>query len=313
MTPERYQQVAHIYHQAAELEPDERAQFLDGVCAGDLELRNEVEALIASGEQAGDFLERPALEVAARQTVGEKDQSFAGRQIGRYQILSPLGAGGMGEVWLARDAQLERNVAIKFLPQEFTRSGAHVRRFAQEAKAASALNHPNIITIHEIGEAEGTHYIVAEFVEGQTLRQMLSRPMSLQSVLEIAIQVADALVAAHKAGIVHRDLKPENVIVRPDGLVKVLDFGLAKLADQNGVDSGTPTALQVKTDPGTVMGTINYMSPEQSLALKIDQRTDIFSLGVMLYEMVTGQWPFQGASHAAIYDAILHHTPVPVT
>ncbi len=313
MTPERYQQVAHIYHQAVELEPDERAKFLDRACAGDLDLRNEVEALIASGEQAGDFLDRPAVEVAARQAVGEKGRSFAGRRIGRYQVLSPLGAGGMGEVWLARDAQLERNVALKLLPEQFTRSPAHVRRFAQEAKAASALNHPNIITIHEIGEAEGTHYIITEFVDGQTLRQMLSVPMSLPTVLEIAIQIADALVAAHKAGIVHRDLKPENVMVRPDGLVKVLDFGLAKLTDQREVDSEAKTAIQVKTDPGTVMGTISYMSPEQALGRSLDHRTDIFSFGVMLYEMVTGKRPFQGASSPAIYDAILHHTPAPVT
>jgi Tol biopolymer transport system component len=313
MTPDRYQQVAHIYHQAVQLDPDERAQFLDRVCAGDPELRNEVEALIASDEQAEGFLERPALEVAARQAASEKGRSFAGRQIGRYQVLSLLGAGGMGEVWLARDPQLERNVALKLLPEEFTRSQTHVRRFAQEAKAASALNHPNIITIHEIGEAEGTHYIVAEFVEGQTLRQMLSRPMPLPTTLEIAIQIADALIAAHKAGIVHRDLKPENVMVRPDGLVKVLDFGLAKLADRSEVDTEAPTAIQVKTDPGTVMGTVNYMSPEQALAQKIDQRTDIFSLGVMLYEMVTGERPFQGASKPAIYAAILHHAPAPVT
>jgi len=313
MTPDRYQQIASIYHQAVELEPDERAQFLGQTCAGDLDLRNEVEALIASSEQARDFLDRPALEVAAQQAVIEKDRSFAGRQIGRYQVLSLLGAGGMGEVWLARDPQLERKVALKLLPEQFTRSPAHVRRFAQEAKAASALNHPNIITIHEIGEAEGTHYIITEFVEGRTLRQMLARPMPLATVLEIAVQIADALVAAHKAGIVHRDLKPENVMVRPDGLVKVLDFGLAKLTDRSEVDSEAKTAIQFETDPGTVMGTVNYMSPEQALAQKIDQRTDIFSLGVMLYEMVTGERPFQGASKPAIYGAILHHTPVPIT
>ncbi|MGE0130733.1 MAG: protein kinase [Blastocatellales bacterium] len=317
MTPERYQQITHIYNQAIELDPDERARFLDQVCAGAADLRNEVELMIASDEQAGSFLDRTAIEVASRQMAGEKSFSLAGRRIGRYEILSLLGAGGMGEVWLARDDQLERNVAIKLLPEQFTRSQNHVRRFAQEARAASALNHPNIITIHEIGEAEGTHYIITEFVEGQTLRQMLSEPFSepmpLQTSLEIAVQIADALVAAHKAGIVHRDLKPENVMVRPDGLVKVLDFGLAKLADRSEIDSEAPTAIQIKTDPGTVMGTISYMSPEQSLAQKIDQRTDIFSLGVMLYEMITGQRPFQGASNAALYDAILHHTPVPVT
>jgi Tol biopolymer transport system component len=313
MTPDRYQQIASIYHQAAELKPDQRAPFLDRVCADDVELRKEVESLIASDEQAGDFLDRPAMEVAAELAASDKAPSIAGRTIGHYQVLSLLGAGGMGEVWLARDTQLERNVALKLLPEQFTRSPAHVRRFAQEAKAASALNHPNIITIHEIGEAEGMHYIVAEFVEGQTLRQMLTRPLPLPDVLDIAVQIADALVAAHKAGIVHRDLKPENVMVRPDGLVKVLDFGLAKLTDQREVDSEAPTAIQVKTDPGTVMGTVSYMSPEQALAQKLDQRTDIFSFGVMLYEMVAGERPFQGASKPAIYGAILHHTPAPVT
>ncbi len=313
MTPDRYQQIASVYHQAAELKPDQRAPFLDRVCADDVELRKEVESLIASDEQAGDFLGRPAMEVAAELAVSDKAPSIAGRTIGHYQVLSLLGAGGMGEVWLARDAQLERNVALKLLPEQFTRSPAHVRRFAQEAKAASALNHPNIITIHEIGEAEGTHYIVAEFVEGQTLRQMLTRPLPLPEVLEIAVQIAGALVAAHKAGIVHRDLKPENVMVRPDGLVKVLDFGLAKLTDQSGGDTEALAAIQVKTDPGTVMGTISYMSPEQALAKKLDQRTDIFSFGVMLYEMVTGERPFQGVTNAAIYDSILHHTPAPVT
>ncbi|MGH9846599.1 MAG: serine/threonine-protein kinase, partial [Blastocatellia bacterium] len=262
MTPERYHQVTQIYHQAVELEPERRSEFLDRVCADDIELRKEVELLVASDEQAGDFLDRPAMEVAAELMASHGVRSMVGRQIGKYQVLSLLGAGGMGEVWLARDDQLERNVALKLLPEQFTRSLTHVRRFAQEAKAASALNHPNIITIHEIGEAEGTHYIITEFVEGQTLRQMLSAPIPLPTVLEIAIQIADALVAAHKAGIVHRDLKPENVMVRPDGLVKILDFGLAKLADRSEVDSEAPTAIQVKTDPGTVMGTINYMSPE---------------------------------------------------
>ncbi len=331
MTPERYQQITRIYNQAIELDPGERTEFLDRVCAGDADLRNEVELMIASDQQAESFLDRPAIEIAARQMAGENSFSFAGRRIGRYQILSLLGVGGMGEVWLARDEQLERNVALKLLPEQFTRSQSHVQRFAQEARAASALNHPNIITIHEIGEAEGTHYIVTEFVEGQTLRQTLVAPMPLAAALDVAIQIADALVAAHKAGIVHRDLKPENVMTRPDGLVKVLDFGLAKLIGLRIADCGlrieeAETLLQSpqhnpqsairnpqSTDPGTVMGTISYMSPEQSLAQKVDQRTDIFSLGVMLYEMVTGERPFQGVSNAAIYDAILHSAPVPVT
>jgi eukaryotic-like serine/threonine-protein kinase len=313
MTPERYQRIGELFDAALELAPAARATFLRQACGADADLRAEVEKLLANQVESGEFLSRPALSVAATLLAQNQSPSESGKQIRHYQLLSPLGAGGMGEVWLARDSQLERKVALKLLPEHFTRSQTHVRRFAQEARAASALSHPNIITIHEIGEAEGRHYIVAEFVEGQTLRQMMSRPLPLQTVLEIAVQIADALQAAHKAGIVHRDLKPENVMVRPDGLVKVLDFGLAKLTDPGEADAEAPTAIQINTDPGTVMGTINYMSPEQALAQKLDHRTDIFSFGVMLYEMVTGRRPFEGASSASIYDAILHRTPPPVT
>jgi eukaryotic-like serine/threonine-protein kinase len=313
MTPERYQRISELFDEALELAAEERAAFLRRACGADAELFAEVERLLANQAESGEFLSRPALNVAAALLAQNQSPSEPGKQIKHYELLSPLGAGGMGEVWLARDSQLERKVALKFLPEHFTRSQTHVRRFAQEARAASALSHPNIITIHEIGEAEGRHYIVAELVEGQTLRQMMARPLPLPTVLEIAVQIADALQAAHKAGIVHRDLKPENVMVRPDGLVKVLDFGLAKLTDPGEADGEAPTAIQINTDPGTVMGTINYMSPEQALAQKLDHRTDIFSFGVMLYEMVTGRRPFEGASSASIYDAILHRTPPPVT
>ncbi|MBS1789111.1 MAG: PD40 domain-containing protein [Acidobacteria bacterium] len=316
MTPERYQRIGRIFDQALELAPEQRAAFLDQACGpkrGDnAELRAEVENLLAHHSESEEFLTCPAMHVAASLLAQNPPTSAAGKQIKHYQLVSLLGAGGMGEVWLARDSQLERNVALKLLPEQFTRSRTLVRRFAQEAKAASALNHPNIITIHEIGETDGTHYIVTEFVEGQMLRKMLAEPLRLPTVLEIAVQVADALIAAHQAGIVHRDLKPENVMVRPDGLVKVLDFGLAKLTDRGEPGAQAPAAVQVNTDPGTVLGTISYMSPEQALAQQLDHRTDIFSFGVMLYEMVTGHRPFQGASNAAIYDAILHHTPAPI-
>ena len=317
MTPERYRRIGRLFDEALELAPEERAAFLDQACgpdAGDdAELRVEVEKLLSHHSESEEFLSRPAMHVIASLLAQNPAPSVAGKQIKHYQLVSPLGAGGMGEVWLAYDSQLERKVALKLLPEQFTRSQNHVRRFAQEAKAASALSHPNIITIHEIGEADGTHYIITEFIEGQTLRQMLAGPLPLQTVLEIAVQVADALTAAHRAGIVHRDLKPENVMVRPDGLVKVLDFGLAKLTDRSETGAETPAGLQVNTDPGTVLGTISYMSPEQALAAPLDHRTDIFSFGVMLYEMVTGQRPFRGASNAAVYDAILHHTAAPAT
>ena len=219
----------------------------------------------------------------------------------------------MGEVYLAEDTRLDRKVALKLLPAEFTQDADRVRRFIQEAKAASALNHPNIITIYEIGEEQGTHFMATEFIDGQTLRQIMATRMPLGTLIEIAIQIASALGAAHAAGIVHRDIKPENVMVRPDGLVKVLDFGLAKLAERRTapVNEDAPTAFQAKTDPGTVMGTVTYMSPEQVEGLDIDGRTDIFSLGTVLYEMITGQLPFTGQTAGAIFGAILHRTPTP--
>ena len=330
MTPERYQRIGQLFDAALEQAPEARAAFLAAACGDDVALRAEVEQLLAHQEESEQYLAQSALHVSAALLAQGKPVTAIGRQIRHYQLLSLLGAGGMGEVWLAQDTQLERKVALKLLPAEFTRSQAHVRRFAQEAKAASALSHPNIITIHEIGEtttdSDGTHYIVTEYVEGKTLRQLLTGPMPLSDVLDIALQIADALVAAHQAGIIHRDLKPENVMVRPDGLVKVLDFGLAKLLGKDAGenphddaavtdDTGDQTALDSSsaahslTIPGTVMGTISYMSPEQALAQPLDQRTDIFSFGVMLYEMVTGQRPFLGNSNADVRDAILHYPP----
>jgi len=222
-----------------------------------------------------------------------------GADLSHYRIVKQLGAGGMGEVYLAEDTRLDRKVALKLLPAEFTQDEDRVRRFIQEAKAASALNHPNIITIYEIGQEQGAHYIATEFIDGQTLRQrMLPERMSLALALDLAMQTASALVAAHEAGIVHRDIKPENVMVRRDGIVKVLDFGLAKLTERPAteVNIDAPTAAKIETDPGTVMGTASYMSPEQARGQKLDARTDIFSLGVVLYEMIAGRSPFEGVN-----------------
>ncbi len=235
-----------------------------------------------------------------------------GSRFDRYEIIAPLGAGGMGEVYLARDSRLERKIAIKLLPPEFLRDPARLQRFETEAKAVSTLNHPNIITIHEIGDADDRLFITTEFVEGQTVRQMLSRGrIAPQLTIEIAIQIASALAAAHQAGIVHRDIKPENVMIRPDGIVKVLDFGLAKLTERQPVDSDpeAPTAQLLDTDPGTVMGTATYMSPEQARGLRVDARSDIFSLGVVLYEMLTGMPPFDGPTPADIMSQVLNHEP----
>jgi serine/threonine protein kinase len=203
----------------------------------------------------------------------------------------------MGDVYLAEDKRLGRQVAMKLLPREFTADAERVKRFAQEARATSALNHPNIITIHEIGEIANTHYIATEYVEGETLRRRMDRgPLTLQEALDLAIQIATALEAAHRAGIVHRDIKPENVMVRPDGYVKVLDFGLAKLIEPStaGLDARLPIEGTVNTESGVVMGTPRCMSPEQARGEKADARTDIFSLGIVFYEMLAGRAPFTG-------------------
>jgi hypothetical protein len=235
-------------------------------------------------------------------------------KISHYQILDKLGAGGMGEVYLAEDTRLRRKVALKLLPAEFTRDAGRVRRFEQEARAASALNHPNIITIFEIGAENGAHFIATEFIDGQTLRQRLEEKLTINAALDIAIQIASALAAAHEAGIVHRDIKPENVMVRRDGIVKVLDFGLAKLTEQrpDAVDSEAPTIAKVNTDPGTVMGTASYMSPEQARGQEVDARSDIFSLGVALYEMLAGRAPFSGLNAIEVLGAILNQEPAPL-
>ncbi|MGH9843985.1 MAG: FlgO family outer membrane protein [Blastocatellia bacterium] len=239
-----------------------------------------------------------------------------GARFDRYEILSHLGSGGMGEVYLARDSRLERKIAIKLLPAEFTRDPARLHRFVTEAKAASALNHPNIITIHEIGESEGRHFITTEYVEGRTLRQAIAAGrLSALAAIDIASQIASALAAAHQAGIVHRDIKPENVMIRPDGIVKVLDFGLAKLTERYvpETNSEARTAAMLDTDPGMVLGTATYMSPEQARGLRVDGRTDIFSLGVVLYEMVAGRTPFEGHTAADLIGQVLNHEPRPLS
>src|SRR5499426_2197537 len=289
MDAKRWEQIKEVYDRALDLRGDERDGYLTEACAGADDLRREVESLLAAHDNASQFLQSPAVEVAALDIVADEDTSPAtqliGRELANYKIISLLGRGGMGEVYLAEDKRLRRKVALKLLPAQFTNDTERVRRFEREASAASATNHPNIITIHEIGQVAGAHYIVTEFIDGQTLRQwMQTAKLSPNEVVDVAIQVAQALKAAHSAGIVHRDIKPENVMVRRDGLVKVLDFGLAKLteqqstSDKGGVDSQAATMAKVSTDPGTVMGTASYMSPEQARGQRVDARTDIFSL-----------------------------------
>ena len=232
-----------------------------------------------------------------------------GTKLGRYEIRSQIGAGGMGEVYLAQDTKLDRTVALKILPAEVASNQNRMRRFVQEAKAASALNHPNILTIYEIDETRSGHYITMEFIDGETLRErMRSAPMKVAEVLDIATHIASAIAAAHAANIVHRDIKPENVMLRRDGIVKVLDFGLAKLIERGpreSVDTEAPTRAAINTEPGVVMGTAIYMSPEQARGLQVDARTDIFSLGVLIYEMVAGRLPFDGSNTNEILASIL--------
>src|SRR2546425_1275825 len=308
MDPEQWQQIKILLHSALERAPVERPKFLDQACSGDPTLRSQLEALLASHERTNDFIEMPAFEVMADILADEQRESLVGRTIGRYQILEQLGAGGMGEVYLAEDKHLLRKVALKVLPAFFTRDRERVRRFQQEARAASALNHPNILTIYEIGQIDSHQFIATEFVEGETLRQrMIKSPMSMSELLGLATQIASALTAAHQTGIVHRDIKPENIMLREDGIVKVLDFGLAKLIAGQSSESEASTIFH--TRPGVIMGTPHYMSPEQARGLKVDARSDIWSLGVVLYEMVGGRLPFAGATISDVIATILHREP----
>lgn len=322
MTPERYEEVGRLYHAAVELEPSRWAAYLAEACGGDDSLRQEVKSLLVYEARGERLIDQPALEAAAKAMAEDQSasevSSLTVESVGHFQILSLLGKGGMGEVHLALDPHLKRKVAIKLLPARFTVDADRVRRFAQEARAASALNHPNILTIYEIGENEHAHYIVTEYVEGETLRQLLTsapdQRLQINEALAIAVQIAEALAAAHEAGIVHRDIKPENVMVRRDGYVKVLDFGLAKLTEtaSPSADPQIPTFTANSTDAGMVMGTPRYMSPEQARGEKVDARTDIFSLGVMLYEMVAGRTPFAGATSSEVIAAILRDEPPPL-
>jgi eukaryotic-like serine/threonine-protein kinase len=315
MKAERYREIEELYHEALERTPDERRNFLEQACGDDLALRREVESLLGYDERAAQFIETPPDDVAAAMLADEQKQSRLGRTIGHYQIVSLVGAGGMGEVYLAEDTRLKRRVALKLLPGEFTADPNRVRRFEQEARAASALNHPNIITIHEIGQIDETHYMVTEFIDGETLRERLSQGrMELSPALEVILQVASALAAAHEAGIVHRDIKPENIMLRRDGLVKVLDFGLAKLTETavRSASEEASTAFKLSTEAGVVMGTACYMSPEQARGQKVDGRSDIFSLGVVTYEMVAGRAPFEGATTTDVLASILKTEPLPL-
>lgn len=297
--------IEEICQSALELPAAERASFLDRECGDDADFRREVESLLALENAAKSFIEVPPGDIAAEFFSNRGDRELIGRTIGNYRIVELLGAGGMGEVYAAEDVRLGRRLALKVLPREFSDSPDRKRRFEREARAASALNHPNIITIFGSETEDGVDFIVSELIEGKTLRDLISDgPLAPTLAVDIATQVADALDAAHSVGIVHRDIKPANIMIRPDGRVKVLDFGLAKLTVASTL--GALAETHDRTEASRVMGTINYMSPEQALGQTLDGRSDLFSLGVCLYEMLAGETPFAGNTDAAVYDAILN-------
>src|SRR6058998_3318841 len=316
MKAERWKQVNDLFQSAVERAPEERAAFLDEACHGDEGLRREVESLLTSYDRAENFIELPAFEVAPEVVTNDMTGALVGKLLGHYRIESLIGVGGMGEVYLARDERLGRKAALKLLPENLTTDEAQLSRFKNEARSASALNHPNILTVYEIGTEGNRQFIATEFIEGITLRASIARGrINPHAALEIAVQVASALTAAHEAGVVHRDIKPENIMLRPDGYAKVLDFGIAKLTEQQpGSDShevGTTTLLQ--TAPGLVLGTGHYMSPEQARGQKVDARSDIWSLGVVLYEMMAGSPPFRGETPSDCIAAILTTEPPPLS
>jgi len=325
-SPEFWDRVVQLFHFALALGPTERVAYLRDAKATESDVVAEVESLICEHEQTGSFLDSPAYRAALeaanqRSTInlrrtGDDSQSLIGRVIGRYRVTRVIGRGGMGVVYLAHDASLGRNVALKLLPPEYTEDEERLRRFKHEARAASALNHPNILTVHELGEVEGIHFIAAEFVEGTTLRDRIrGQAMKLSDAVDVAVQVANALEAAHSAGIIHRDIKPENIMLRSDGIVKVLDFGIAKLVERKGMllESEALTVPYLETTKGVVLGTPRYMSPEQTRGLALDGRTDIFSLGAVLYEIITGQSPFAGETLEDLRASILKDDPQPIS
>ena len=328
MTPERWQQISRIFKSAISLDSKARADYLAGQCGVDESLREEVEKLLESHKKASDekFIGGVAAEANAELLVGgdehheQPPRLSKGQQLASYEIIDTLGVGGMGEVYLAKDLRLDRTVALKVLSEEIASDKRRMQRFHQEAKIASSLNQPNILTIFEFGEIDEVTFLVTEFIDGVTLREYLrDKKLKIAEIIDIATQVLAALDAAHEAHIVHRDIKPENVMIRHrDRVVKVLDFGLAKVAERkpsmlNGKGSQLEAATEFKTAPHTVMGTLNYLSPEQAQAHAVDERTDIWSTGVMIYEMVTGLMPFKGTTMSHTIVQILEKDPVPLT
>jgi serine/threonine protein kinase len=315
-TPERLKRVQELFHAALPLEPAARTVFLVEACRSDRELLDEVQSLISAHELEGSFIDSPAGRQAAEMLASAHSESCIGQTVGSFSILSLLGRGGMGEVYLAQDSKLGRKVALKLLPEEFTRKEDLVRRFVLEAKAASGLNHPNIVTVYEIGQTGSSHFMATEYIEGETIRRHFKRGrMSLGEILDVVIQIAGALSAAHARGIIHRDIKPENIMLRPDGYVKILDSGLAKLLSGSptpSADLEAATLVKMDTEPGVMLGTPYYLSPEQARGLNVDARADNFSLGVMIYEMLAGRRPFVGETKVDALISTLEKEPPPL-
>ena len=318
MTPEEWQQIDRIFNQALSLPPNQRPAFLSQACGSNAELRRQIELMIKSDEDTG-FLNTPVTEKADSLFRDYINQTLTGEILGHYKILERIGIGGMGEVYLAEDLRLQRKVALKILPAKYTQDQDWLQRFQREAMATAKLNHQNIITVFEVAEVDGIHFIATEFIEGTTLRELLNRGrLDVNKSLDIAIQIARAIEAAHAAGIVHRDIKPENIMVRPDGLVKTLDFGLAKLTE-NPIETISADTTQSEnkspnlTQKGALMGTPRYMSPEQVRSQNVDERADIFCLGGVLFEMLAGQPPFVGETTQELLTAILEKEPKPLS